>query len=253
MDPYRTEEDQIRALKQWWEHNGSSTLIGVGLAMAILFGWQWWQQRQQSAAEQSSVLYQQLLQAVENSATDEVQRTTAEHLAGELLKIGAAPRLGDHAELILARVAVEKNDLATAGKHLEAVLERNPDTARGALAARLDALLGHASDAQLGALARVRLARVQFATGQPDEALATLDAAGGEDFQLQRNELRGDILVQRGERAGALQAYRAAVQAAGTRVSPLLQMKLRELELGETTPAEAPAPAPATTDTGVQP
>ncbi len=251
MDPYRTEEDQIRALKQWWESNGSSTLIGVGLAMAILFGWQWWQQRQQSAAEQASVLYQQLLQAVENSATDEVQRTTAEHLAGELLKIGSAPRLGDHAELILARIAVEKNDLAAAGTHLQAVLERNPDTARGGLATRLDALLGHARDAQLGALARVRLARVQFAAGQPDAALATLEAAGGDDFLLQRHELRGDILVQRGERADALEAYREALAAAGNRVSPLLQMKLRELELGATTLVAAPAPA--TTDTGVQP
>ena len=38
MDPYHTEEDQVRAIRQWWERNGSSTLTGVGLALAIVFG-----------------------------------------------------------------------------------------------------------------------------------------------------------------------------------------------------------------------
>ncbi|HMV71851.1 MAG TPA: tetratricopeptide repeat protein [Pseudomonadales bacterium] len=254
MDPYRTEEDQIRALKQWWEHNGSSTLFGLGLALAIVFGWQWWHQRQQSAGEQAAMLYQQLLQAVENSAEDEVQRTNARHLGGELLKIAAVSRLGDQTQLMLARIAVERDDFAEAQQHLEAVLDHNPDVVRGALATRVYGLFGRAPDPELGALARVRLARVQFAAGNADAALATLEAAGTDDFLWQRHELRGDILRQHGDRAAALQAYQAASAAADVRVPPLLQMKLRELELEpDAVQTAAPVATEAATTTETAP
>lgn len=249
MDPYESEEDQIRALKQWWADNGSSMLIGIGLAVAIVFGWQWWQQRQQSVAEQAAVLYQEMLQALENSTGDEVQRKTAEHLADELQKIGPAARLGDYALLVRARLTLEAGDLAASEQSLAAVLERNPDSQPARWLRRAYAALGRAPDPELGALVRVRLARVQFAAGKNDQALDTLAAATGDDFLLQRQELRGDILLQRGDHDGALQAYRAAVAASGGRVSPLLQMKLRELELAQAAsnaPVETAVTASAT-------
>ena len=37
-DPYGNEDEQVRALKQWWDRNGASTLMGVGLALALVFG-----------------------------------------------------------------------------------------------------------------------------------------------------------------------------------------------------------------------
>ena len=89
-DPYHTEEDQIRAMKQWWERNGSSTMVSVGFTLAIVFGWQWWQQQRQSNAEEAAALYQQLQQAVELARDDEVQRTTAKHLGEQLLLALAA-------------------------------------------------------------------------------------------------------------------------------------------------------------------
>lgn len=36
---HRTEEEQVAALKQWWKDNGNSLIIGVGLALAVVFGW----------------------------------------------------------------------------------------------------------------------------------------------------------------------------------------------------------------------
>ncbi len=257
MDSYSSEEDQIQALKQWWERNGSSVLVGIGLALAIVFGGQWWQQRHQAGNEQVAMLYQQLLQAVENSADDEVQRANARHLGGELLKIKAASRLADQTRLLLARIAVEQGEMADAAGYLDAVLEHNPDVSQGALMARLYGLLGRAPDSRLGALARVRLARVQFASGKPAEALATLDAARSDDFRREREELRGDILFQGDDHAAALKAYRAA--ATGIRAAPLLSMKLRELELelepDGAAPTEEPVAAQQTVpnDTGVQP
>ena len=40
MAEMRTEEETVQAIKDWWKKNGSSLLIGVGAALAIVFGWQ---------------------------------------------------------------------------------------------------------------------------------------------------------------------------------------------------------------------
>ena len=46
MTEFRTEEEQIAALKKWWNDNSKSLLIGVGLALAIVFGWKAYQNSQ---------------------------------------------------------------------------------------------------------------------------------------------------------------------------------------------------------------
>jgi predicted negative regulator of RcsB-dependent stress response len=37
-----TEEEQIEALKRWWEENGKQTLLGIALIVGGYFGWQAW-------------------------------------------------------------------------------------------------------------------------------------------------------------------------------------------------------------------
>ncbi len=43
MSEMRTEEEQVEALKDWWKENGRSLLLGVALALAIVFGWKGWE------------------------------------------------------------------------------------------------------------------------------------------------------------------------------------------------------------------
>jgi len=233
VDPYGSEEEQIRALRQWWERNGASTLIGAGLAIAIVFGWQWWQQREANRAEQAAVLFQQLLQAAELAPGDEVQRATAEHLAQQLLEDQKGRRYGDYAALMLARLKVQQNDLAAAEAGLRAVVD-DP------------------SDAHLGELARVRLARVLVAQDRFDEAMALVEQSTTTDFAAERSELRGDILRARGDVEGALAAYRQAVQAPGgaqgAASSRILELKIGDLELraqGALPPSDPETPGDA--------
>ena len=40
MEQYRTEEEQVEALKKWWEENGRSTVVAVIVALGLGFGWQ---------------------------------------------------------------------------------------------------------------------------------------------------------------------------------------------------------------------
>jgi len=232
VDPYRSEDEQIRALREWWKHNGSSTLMGVGLALAIVFGWQWWQQRGERLAEESAMLYQQLLEATERASGDPVQRTTAMHLAGQLRDLRSGGRFSDYASLLLARLLVEKDDLPGAEAELRTLVERLPATGPGAVEARIRAWLGRDMDPQIGVLARVRLARVLHAQGKHDEALVLLDAGDPETFFAERQELRGDILVAKGDRAGALAAYEGAAERARREGvnARLLELKKGELE-----------------------
>ena len=91
-------------------------------------------------------------------------------------------------------------------------------------------MLSATRDAELALIARLRLARVQLAQGKADDALKTLDAAKPGAFAARYAEVRGDALLAKGDRAGALKAYREARGgAASTLDSGLLDLKIGEL------------------------
>ena len=95
-----------------------------------------------------------------------------------------------------------------------------------------------ASDPELRTIARMRLARVQSAQGKYDDALATLKVEGGE-FAPRLADTRGDVLLAKGDRAGALKEYLAARASEdnGRLDFELLDLKIRDL--GGTPPATA--------------
>ena len=83
-------------------------------------------------------------------------------------------------------------------------------------------------------MVRNRLARAQFAAGQYDDALATIEAAGNADaFDAILTELRGDILLAQGDRDGAREAYLAAREQSQQGRSGILELKLSDLGVGE--------------------
>ena len=47
MEPYNTEEEQVEALRRWWDENGRSTIAAIVIALAAGFGWQAWQKHDQ--------------------------------------------------------------------------------------------------------------------------------------------------------------------------------------------------------------
>ena len=79
---------------------------------------------------------------------------------------------------------------------------------------------------------RGRLARVYLEQDKPDEALALLKSGKPGAFEPRFEEIRGDALLAKGDRSGALTAYRAArAGAAGGAVDAgLLELKIIALE-----------------------
>jgi predicted negative regulator of RcsB-dependent stress response len=95
---------------------------------------------------------------------------------------------------------------------------------------RLEWAEQHAQDAAVRSLVRLRLARVLWQQAKPDEALQKLDDADAAYAPLYA-ELRGDILLAKGDRSGARSAYADAVQtlAADSPARDGLQHKLDDL------------------------
>jgi len=67
LDSYRTEDEQIQAIKNWWKENGVSTVLTLCVAVAAVFGWRGWQDQQQQKLDAAAVTYQSMLKLLARS------------------------------------------------------------------------------------------------------------------------------------------------------------------------------------------
>jgi predicted negative regulator of RcsB-dependent stress response len=107
-------------------------------------------------------------------------------------------------------------------------------------------VIDHATDEELKAIARFRIAQVLLDDKQYDEALKTLDAKTDEAFAALYADLRGDVLAAAGKNADARGAYQAALAKLDVKSGyrAYVQAKLDALGGPLPAPAEPPAPAP---------
>ncbi|RMF14588.1 MAG: hypothetical protein D6758_11240 [Gammaproteobacteria bacterium] len=211
----RSEEEQIQLIKNWWKENGTSLMIGVGLALAIVFGWKAWQQYQTEQKYQASLLYQEALNLVATTSqpgATEAQRATAAFKIESLEKQFGDTAYGQLGQLLKARLMMDEGKAEEA----EAVLEKLSATVQ---------------DPAIKTLVGQRLALSRAAKGEYDAALALLTVGEESPFFGASQELRGDILKMKGDRPAAKKAYEAAREAytkAGMGAQ-LVELKLEDL------------------------
>ena len=102
MAELRTEEEQVQAIKDWWKKNGSSLLIGIGAALAIVFGWQAWQNHQAQQRTEAANQFANLLNAFSDQA-DETSGETVAFVAQTLREDYTDSAYAVYGNLILAR------------------------------------------------------------------------------------------------------------------------------------------------------
>jgi predicted negative regulator of RcsB-dependent stress response len=219
MAELRTEEEQVQAIKDWWKRNGSSLLIGIGAALAIVFGWQAWQNHQDQQRAEAANQFATLLNAFADEADDTSGETVA-FIANTLREDYTDSAYAVYGNLILARQQlVEENDSEAAIGSLQWALEKADEHEALAL------------------VVRNRLARAQFSAGRHEDALATIEGAGSlesvDAFAAIFSELRGDILLAQGDEKGARDAYLAAREQSQQGRSGILELKLSDLGVGE--------------------
>lgn len=221
MDENLSEIERAEWLKQVVKENWLYAVLGIALAMGGLYGWQAWQRHVDRRAVQASARFEQMLDAL--ARNDKVQGFK---LGGEIKDEFGDTAFADQAELVLARVHVEAGELDQA-------------------ATKLAAVMASTKDEELALVARLRLARVQIAQGNSAQALVTLDGAKDRAVDARVQELRGDALLAKGDRAGALQAYQAArTAAADMREAGLVDAELIDLKIDDLAGAATAAARP---------
>ncbi|MBN3563988.1 tetratricopeptide repeat protein [Amphritea spongicola] len=209
----RTEEEQVEALKKWWQENGKSLVLGVLLAGAIIFAWKGWQNSQQVKAETAAALYQNLIQAVALAsapqATEE-QKSTAAHLAGNL------------------KTEFDDTAYARFGALLNARLLLDAGDKDGAIA-EFDWVLSQSEDPVMTVVTTMRKARVLASKGDVSAAIALLNGVSSDAFQVSLMELKGDLQLKNNEPVKARESYQQALDLAGDEARPILVMKLDNL------------------------
>ena len=206
MASYETDEEQLEAIKKWWAENGRAVIVGVLLGLGGIFGWRGWVNYEQGRAEAASAMYEEVMRAVEAPDPATVQET-GQRLMTEYDDTPYAAL----AALARAKASVGAGDLDTAAEVLSWAVD-------------------NAGDEDVANVARLRLARVQYARNRLDEALATLGSAFPKSYQALVEELRGDILADQGQVDAARAAYRKALEDPRAVVDRgVLEMKLNDL------------------------
>jgi predicted negative regulator of RcsB-dependent stress response len=180
---------------------------GLALGGAGLWGWNWNKERIEKRAVEASARYEEAIDAYTRN-----DKTRASQLVEQINRDYAATPYAALATLVAARSQVESNELDKAAAGLKSVMDT-------------------ATDPELRVIARIRLARVQSAQGKHDDALATLNVAEPGEFAPRFADTRGDVLLAKGDREGALREYIAARTGGdeGAVDTELLDLKIRDL------------------------
>lgn len=203
MDVYNSEEQQVEAIKSWWQENGKSIIAGVVIGFIGLFGWRYYNDYTRHQSEMSAAEYQRTMQNLSTQhekAFDAVEQFISSH----------NNTYGDLASLQLADEAVKANKLELAATQLRQVAE-------------------HANDDSFKPVASIRLARVLIANKKPADALKVLETVAAEPYKTVVAETKGDALLALSQPDKAREAYAAAIKNSKNGANPVLQMKLDDL------------------------
>lgn len=195
MAEHITDEEQLESLKRWWKENGIGLLFTAALAVAGWFGWHAWQDHRQQLAEQGAQVFMQLQELQAQSADgnyNDQQRANLNRLASTLRDSFKSSQYGRYGALTLAKLAVESNDLDKAATELRWVMDR-------------------ADDRGLELLARLRLARVESARGNHQQALELLNVGDTGTLTSSYAETRGDVYLRLEDSDQARAAYETAL------------------------------------------
>lgn len=200
MDIYSTEEQQEEAIKKFLSKYGNALIGGFVAGLVGIYGYNWYQDKTLADQEAMSQKFAKI----------EQDNTLVKAEAESFIKENGDSGFAVLAAFKLAKSFVEEKQFDKAAEQLKWVAANSKDQA-------------------VVDLATLRLARVQVALGQSDDAYQALQASKTEAFTAQFAELRGDIDYQAGRIDQAREQYQLAADNDGLAGNPGLKMKLDNL------------------------
>lgn len=201
------EHEQGELVQKWLRENAISILIGVGLGLLLIFGWQQWRAHRFSHRLDAATQYE-----VFSTDLDKKDNDAAKTIAAKLASDYADTPYATLAALRIADAAAARGD---------------NEAARSAL----DTAYSHAGNDALKTLSGLYLARTEIAQKKAQEAFDLLEKLPTQGYAALRAELRGDALVALGRKAEARSAYTDALTNldAGAPNHAFVEMKLADL------------------------
>lgn len=207
MSIYMTEDEQLEAIKKWWNRYNGIVIVSVSVVMLVISGWRYWDWHEQKIRQLASNTYEHLMLSFSNHDTKGVRS-----YANQLLTDYGQTVYADAARLTLAKLYVERANYPKAHAELSKVAE-------------------HSKMPTLKQVAKIRLARLLVAEKSYEKALNELAGVTDLVYMPVVNELKGDIYAATGRNPQAVSFYREAlneVQAKGL-ANLFLEMKTNEL------------------------
>jgi len=206
---FETEEQQLDAIKTWWKENSNMIIGGIAVGVSAIFGWQYYQAESAVHTEKASVIYEQVVGSLQNPAAINDQMARVNSLQAEY---SDTPYAG-LAALLLAKQQLADGQFTKAQQQLEW-------------------LVINAQQDEVKLLAKIRLARLLSNQQQIDKALNILSETYPDSFKAMVYELKGDVLLLKGDMTQARAAYLLAMSTAST-PSRWLQQKIDDIHLPE--------------------
>lgn len=203
------EHEQGELVQKWLRENVLTILIGVGLGLVLIFGWQQWRSHQAQHRLDAATQYDVLSSNMTKKDYDAAKQI------GEKIK-------SDYPDTPYAVLsAMAQADIAA--------LRADPETVH----AQLQWAYDHAGIDALKTLAGMRLASSDIARNKAQDALDLLDKLPASGYSAMSQELRGDALAALGRKDEARAAYTDALTHldVGAANRSFVEMKLNDLSV----------------------
>lgn len=209
MQDFETEEQQIEALKKWWNNNATSLILGLGIGALSLGGWSYYVKAENEHRIQASDIYISIAKQVEANNVDDENIIKADQLVKEYADTPYAAL----SSLTLAAYEYNRSNIDEAISRLHWASE-------------------HAQEEEIKHIARLRLANILVSQKKYDDALVWLFSKHPAAFNARYEELKGDVFVAKGEIEQARIAYDKAIEQSGS-TSRWLRLKRQDLGSSE--------------------
>jgi predicted negative regulator of RcsB-dependent stress response len=181
------EYEQGEQVRKWIKENGIAVVVGVVLALALIFGWRQWQAHEANTEIQAASQF-----AVVQNAVQSGNKQAMGAALGDLQKNYSKSAYAAFASAAVAEYDVGKDDLKQAAQNLQWAVANSKQPA-------------------LQALFSLRLSRVLLADGKAQDALAALGKVPSGDYTAMAAELRGDAQFKLGKVDAARTDYQDAL------------------------------------------
>lgn len=206
MEHYETEDQQLDAIKKWWNENGTSLLIGIAIGVAVLSGWDFYHDQKNMHSTEASDMYISLVTQINSNAYDESSREKSRLLVTDYSDTPYASLFS----LVLAKYEFEKGNVDEAISQYKWIIS-------------------HSNEDEMKHVARLRLIRILLDQKNYDEAETWLMTERPHGFEPRYQELMGDLYVARGDIEQARVAYDKAIAQDGNATSQWLRLKRQDL------------------------